>query len=704
VLTTCLLCLAIGFLVPQAASAAAAASQIPAGHITRLWSHTSPYLPPSRGDARIRGFGFAATVAGDECAPTVGLAPEQYSAVPGDMVCAFSISFGYAVQPWVNTAGQHVPGVRASVTDGSASASITADDLYTATASEFAISVPEGSDAVLHISDAGFTQSYSLTEKTRVGVSPPVLYRDPSYWELRSSKVTYGVLLHDVGVTDDTAAAEELALAGYDLTYFRPDDPLIRPPSSSDAFLAVSYAYSGNPGPSGDTFGGFRTLGGTQVQLRLPGGRLEDSTPIENPRSGLLAAVYVFDVPADFSGGSVLVRPGVLTGRETAVTGRYVQNEQVAFGTATIPIGGGRATSTPAVIAHTTSAGPANARTKAGHGHAPVAGGGGVPLGIPIGGGTTLLLLVLVIPIWRRNKHGREIVVYFPVPVLVGSDDTDVVDAVAAAEVVDGEGEADRPTVAPRDEVSSSEPPTHSRLRVRLLGDVEVEPDVGAAAGRSKVAVLLVYLVLNAGKEVTSAELREALSIAPSTLANYVRRLRRQLGEDVLTSTRRSAKYRYVGEIECDWASFEDLVGRARFAGEDEQLRLLQEALGLVRGQPFGSDPLYDWADQTAREIQGAVRRGATKVATTLWESERQGEVPAGAARAAAHVGLLADPVDHDLHRLRLECCAGDFGAIEDAWADTSKRLGGGTAGLRPLYRKLIGMAAFMESEKITGS
>jgi hypothetical protein len=101
--------------------------------------------------------------------------------------------------------------------------------------------------------------------------------------------------------------------------------------------------------------------------------------------------------------------------------------------------------------------------------------------------------------------------------------------------------------------------------------------------------------------------------------------------------------------------------------------------------------------------MQGAVRQAATKVATTLWEPERQGEVPAGAARGAAHVGLLADPVDHDLHRLRLECCAGDFGAIEDAWADTSKRIGDGVAGLRPLYRKLIGMAAFMEGEKIAG-
>jgi two-component SAPR family response regulator len=115
--------------------------------------------------------------------------------------------------------------------------------------------------------------------------------------------------------------------------------------------------------------------------------------------------------------------------------------------------------------------------------------------------------------------------------------------------------------------------------------------------------VLVVYLVLHAGKEVTSAELCDALKIKPSTLANYVWRLRDQLGKDVLDSKRRTAKYRYVGEIECDWVDFEELVRRARFAGDDEHLELLQAALALVRGQPFGGDARYDWADDIAREM-----------------------------------------------------------------------------------------------------
>jgi hypothetical protein len=691
----------VGFAAPRGASATPASTQIATGHVTRLWWGPWPYLPPPKGDARIRGFGFAATVSGDECAPTIGLAPDAVSAVPGDTVCAFSISFDSAVQPWVNDPGQHVPGLSANVTDGATQAVITPDELFTSDASEFAISVPRGSDAVLNISDAGFTQSYSLTEQKRVGISPPVLYRDLAEWDVQSYPETKAVL-HDVGVSNDKTATEDLLLVGFDLTYFRPDNPLIRPPSHSDAFLAVSLGYSSGPGPSGDTFGDFPTVGGTAVQLRLPGGHLEDSAPIENPGSGLLAAVYVFVVPADFSRGSIVIRPGLVVGSEISATNKYIQSEPVAFGTATIPIGGGVATSTPAII---TQAAAVRPRTGAGRGHVAAAAGAGFPLGIPIGGGSVLLILVFVIPVWRRNKHGRQIVVFFPAPVSATSGATAAVDAGGVVEVRADEGEHAGPTAdAPDDGTGSAAPGplTKTRLTVRLLGDVEVEPDIGAS-GRLALVVLVVYLVLHAGKEVTSAELCEALKIKPSTLANYVWRLRDQLGKDVLDSRRRTAKYRYVGEIECDWVDFEELVGRARFAGDDEHLELLQAALALVRGQPFGGDARYDWADDIARTMQGAVRRAATEVSTTLWERQREGAVPAGAAREAATVGLLADPEDHSLHRLRLECCAGDIDAIDDAWADTSKRLGKRAVDLRPLRRRLIGMAAFVEREEMAG-
>jgi hypothetical protein len=171
----------------------------------------------------------------------------------------------------------------------------------------------------------------------------------------------------------------------------------------------------------------------------------------------------------------------------------------------------------------------------------------------------------------------------------------------------------------------------------------------------------------------------------------------------VLKSKRRTAKYRYVGEIECDWASFEDLVTRARFASDDEHIELLQAALALVSGRPFGATPVMTGPPSRTGDAGGCAsrRRG---VSTTPWERERQGDAPEGAARRAAAIGLLADPEDHSLHRLRLECSAGDIDAIDDAWADTSKRLKGRAADLGPLRRKLIDMAAFVDAEKMAGS
>jgi hypothetical protein len=122
-------------------------------HITRLWWGPWPYHYPPKGDARIRGFGFAATLSGDKCAPAVGLALD---AVAGDTVRVFSISFDSAVQLRVNDSGLDVPGLSAGVTDGTTHAVITPDELFTSDASELAISVPRGSDAVLNISDGGF--------------------------------------------------------------------------------------------------------------------------------------------------------------------------------------------------------------------------------------------------------------------------------------------------------------------------------------------------------------------------------------------------------------------------------------------------------------------------------------------------------------------------------------------------------------------
>jgi len=168
----------------------------------------------------------------------------------------------------------------------------------------------------------------------------------------------------------------------------------------------------------------------------------------------------------------------------------------------------------------------------------------------------------------------------------------------------------------------------------------------------------------------------------------------------VLVTTKKSATYRYVGEVNCDWFDFEDLVRRARFAGDDERFELLLAAMSLIRGQPFGADPRYDAVgDEVTGAIRGALRRVALEVSKGLLKRERYEE-----AFEAASLGIVVDPDDVELHRQRLECCKGDESAIDDAWADTVRRLKKDAQQLRSLRDNLKGMARFVRKEQIAGS
>jgi hypothetical protein len=676
---------------------ASAATLIPAGRVTLLSDVSNPYptLPAPKGDSRIRGYAFAAAVTGDECAATVGNGPDGLVAPAGDEVCDFSWSLAGFFPLSETDQGQEVPGLVGEVTDGSVNAAISANDLDDAGDAELAISVPRGSDAVLSLSAAGFSQSYSLTEQRRVGSAPPVLYRSPSSYEVDAYPGTK-TSLTETGLSDHRTATMKVTLSELELTYFRPDDPLLSAPSPSEAFLAATFDTADEPGPSGSSFGNFLVPGAnfSNVRLRLPGGEVVSSVVIGTPGSDVLDNTYVFVVPASFSRGSLLIDPGVVYGNETGTPGA-LPSEDVRFSNATIPIDGGVA-GTPVTGANPTTGRPPSS----------------FPLGIPIGGGATLLLLVIVVPIWRRNRRGRELVIVFPEATTGGSQpkesrapDADDADAQACRQnELQDAAEAPVMAVEPGQTDVADEATLSRRLVVNLLGPVETIPSL-RESGRTVLEPLAIYLILHAETEVTSDELCTALStragpLKPATLASYVWNFRQHLGKDVLVSTKRSATYRYSGEIACDWADFEDFVRRARAASGDERLELLLAALSLVRGQPFGGDPRYDWAvEEFAIPMCGAIRRAAMEASEVLLGNKRNEE----AARAVG-IGILVDPDDFELHRQRLNCCAGDERAIEEAWADTARRLGNRAKPLRPLRDRLIGKVRFVREEEIAGS
>lgn len=128
---------------------------------------------------------------------------------------------------------------------------------------------------------------------------------------------------------------------------------------------------------------------------------------------------------------------------------------------------------------------------------------------------------------------------------------------------------------------------------------------------------LLSVLVLHAGQPVSVGSLVDALweddppPSAPGTLQAYVSRLRARLGRE--TVTRAGDGYRLtVPAGAVDASRFEALAGRVRTASEPaEQLRLLDQALELWRGDPFGDLPHFPPAQAEAvrlTELRGTCR------------------------------------------------------------------------------------------------
>ncbi|MGW4467634.1 BTAD domain-containing putative transcriptional regulator [Micromonospora sp. NPDC004704] len=140
--------------------------------------------------------------------------------------------------------------------------------------------------------------------------------------------------------------------------------------------------------------------------------------------------------------------------------------------------------------------------------------------------------------------------------------------------------------------------PGGSQLAVefRLLGDVEARVgglpvDLGHARQRTVLAALLI----EANRTVPVDQLlyrvwdEQSPQRARSALYSYLSRLRRCLVEaDGVTISRQSGGYLLtVSPSAVDLHHFRHLIGQARSAGDEQALALLDEALGLWRGEAF---------------------------------------------------------------------------------------------------------------------
>jgi DNA-binding SARP family transcriptional activator/WD40 repeat protein/energy-coupling factor transporter ATP-binding protein EcfA2 len=143
--------------------------------------------------------------------------------------------------------------------------------------------------------------------------------------------------------------------------------------------------------------------------------------------------------------------------------------------------------------------------------------------------------------------------------------------------------------------------PYDRRVRVRVLGHIEVESDSGPASlGGPVHRRLLGVLVAHRGHVVSVDALADALwgGAGPAKVAKtiqvYMARLRARLPAGLILTQRPG--YRLAGHIDVDAYEFEDLTReaqRALAAGRPAEANgMLEDALALWRGEPFEG-----WAD-----------------------------------------------------------------------------------------------------------
>lgn len=151
-------------------------------------------------------------------------------------------------------------------------------------------------------------------------------------------------------------------------------------------------------------------------------------------------------------------------------------------------------------------------------------------------------------------------------------------------------------------------------LELRVLGPLEAVRDGRPIAlGGPRQRAVLALLVVNANRVVSTDRLIEAVwngdppANALGTLQGYVSRLRKAVGAEALPSAAGGYELRIDADA-VDLQRFERLAARGRERLEAnaprEAARLLRDALGLWRGEPFGDLAYESWAVAEAARLE----------------------------------------------------------------------------------------------------
>jgi DNA-binding SARP family transcriptional activator len=188
---------------------------------------------------------------------------------------------------------------------------------------------------------------------------------------------------------------------------------------------------------------------------------------------------------------------------------------------------------------------------------------------------------------------------------------------------------------------------------VRLLGPVEVRIDGRVLDGLSPLTLQLALYLATHRDGVTVEKLEDALwagRAAPpdsQRVRSVLTKLRDALGDgpdgDPLLPRRagRTDLVRLTGHVTTDLDQALELLERARPLTGDARTELLDQALTMVRGEPFEGLPL-SWATETSERAIVQLQDAATDAATTHRQAGRHRQ-----AETAITAGLkLSDPYE----------------------------------------------------------
>lgn len=707
--------------------AAAAGTTVQPGQVVLISDSSQPLpnLPPPADGQPIAGYGFSASVTGEQCAPSVGSGASQIRAASGYDVCVFSLDYTtYPVSnPYITDTGQTVPPVEGHFAFGSQSFGVSSNNLDRAYGHDYAADVTPGSSVTLSISSGGYSQSFSLTAGRPIGVRPAVLYGSVPAGRISLAPVT----LSERDLSTGQKASLRVSVASESAGWFLPGDPIVHPSSPNDAYLGIGFNATQEKGPGGAQFTNITEFPGSAVKL-LSGGSTVAANEQGGEAIGPFSGTYSFLVPDSLSSALLEIDPGTQGGYQTAP--HSSGPDQIAFtGNNPPPTGGGTTTttttalnSTPTTVkshhrstggttkptgastttllttgggsgskqpkssATTVASAPASGSTIAGAAtgaastkntvlSAAKRSGNSSALAAGAAGGTLVIVIPLVLW-WRRRRQekvARELTVAAELPTALPSAGQGAIAEPSPSH--NGRGKQSEQGTA----VSVAGARTTDVFTVKVMGLTSAGPWAKEPA-REWIRNLATILTAKAPAPIDAATLLEAfpengVPIQLHSLQNRVSELRDAVGPDRVV--RRGSAYVITGPVECDWQRFKAYVAEAHRQDTEraERIEQLTAALALVRGRPFeGATPALARAAERlhlVHDIAVAVTNAAHELCTLLIEDDRHEE-----AERAAYAGLRCEPNAKVLFEDLLVAASHHPVSFEHAWAAIVARNG----------------------------